>query len=326
MIYSRFLSNRPDISLRISLTDRCQLRCFYCMPSEGIAKIKHEQILTFEEIIRFLKMAMTAFEIRKIHLTGGEPLVRTGVVNLVENISSLGIADVAMTTNGQYLAELAPQLRRAGLTRVNISCDSLNERTFRDITRSGRLSDTLDGIKAACRWFKSVKLNTVVLKGLNDGEVVDISSYGMERGCEVRFIELMPIHCARLFFDKMFVPASETYARLAERFTLEPLPYQPGESSRKFAAVDGRGQSGVIGFICSLSKPFCGDCRRIRLTSDGRLISCLARGHGIQIRKYLQHASDQSTMKLNEIIQNELINKRVRESYETVEPMTVVGG
>jgi len=296
------------------------------MPFEGIHKISRERILTFEEILRYVRIVMTSFEIRKIHLTGGEPLTRRGVVNLVENISSLGIADVAMTTNGQYLAELAPQLHGAGLRRVNISCDSLNEKVFRDITRNGRLGATLDGIEAARGWFETVKLNTVVLKGLNDCEVADIAAYGMERGCQVRFIELMPISCARPFFDKMFVPASDTYARLAERFTLEPLPCQPGESSRKFAAVDGRRRSGVIGFICSMSKPFCGDCRRMRLTSDGRLISCLARGHGIRIRKYLRHASEQSAVKLNEIIQNELMNKHIRESYETVVPMPAVGG
>ncbi|MDO8302838.1 MAG: radical SAM protein, partial [Sedimentisphaerales bacterium] len=201
------------------------------MPSEGVDKIEHDQVLTFEEIIRFLRITMTAFEIRKVHLTGGEPLVRAGVIDLIKNISLLDITDLALTTNGQHLAKLAPELQKAGLTRVNISCDSLKEKTFGDITRTGTLIATLDGIEAACNCFKSVKLNTVVLKDLNDGEVADIAAYGMERGCQVRFIELMPIHCARPFFDEMFVPASETYARLAERFTLEPLPYQPGESS-----------------------------------------------------------------------------------------------
>ncbi|NIA22343.1 MAG: radical SAM protein, partial [Anaerolineaceae bacterium] len=250
------------------------MRCVYCMPPEGIEKIQRRDILSFKEVVRFVRVVRSRFAVSKVHITGGEPLARSGIVDLLAKLVDLGLEDLALTTNGQLLADLAPDLKRAGLQRVNLSLDSLDEGTYRTITRNGHLPPVLKGLEAALRHGLSpVKLNTVVLAGLNDHEVVDMVRFAIAHGCQIRFLELMPIGCAASACDGLFVSNRILRNRIEDVLSLRPLPRQPGASSRNFLAVDRRGRQTVVGFISPNSEPFCGDCNRLRLTSEGRLIS-----------------------------------------------------
>lgn len=320
-------SSQHPVSLRISVTDLCQLRCSYCMPSEGVEKRAHTDILSFEEILRFVRTVKSRFGLSKVHITGGEPLVRPGVVDLVAMLAAEGIDDLALTTNAQNLGQSAKALKQAGLDRVNISLDSLDEGTFATLTGGGQLKHTLGGIEAALReGFSPIKLNTVVLKGCNDAEVTKMAQWAIERGCRIRFLELMPIGCAKAIFDDLFVPASEVRRRLEKSFVLEALSYTPGQSSRNFIAHDSGGRQGVIGFITARSEPFCSGCRRMRLTSTGQLISCLARGKGRDIRGILRQESERKSQLLEEILTSELLQKRAHDGFDTSRAMASVGG
>jgi len=314
------------LSLRISVTDRCQLRCVYCMPPGGVPKTGHDAVLSFEEIVRFVRTVRSHFELTKVRITGGDPLARSGIVDLVAMLAAEGVGDLALTTNGQRLAETAGDLKRAGLRRVNVSLDSLDDSTFAALTRGGRPHPTLEGIQAAVRaGLTPVKLNTVVLRGLNDAEVVDVARFGLEAGCEVRFLELMPIGCAGRMFDERFVPTSEVRARIEGQFTLSPLTHRTGASSRDAWASDAGGRSGVIGFVSATTQPFCAGCTRLRLTSTGRLVACLARGDGPDVRRFLSGgpASDRA---LQEIVAAEVAGKRARAEFETAHSMAATGG
>ena len=315
------------VSLRLSVTDRCQMRCTYCMPAEGIEKIQRQDVLSFEEIIRFVRAVKSRFMISKVHITGGEPLARSGIVDLVAKLADEGLPDLALTTNGQLLADMARDLRRAGLRRVNISLDSLDEATYRAVTRNGHLQPVLDGLEAALRHgLNPVKLNTVVLKGLNDHEVVDMARFGLARGCPVRFLELMPIGCAASACDGLFVPSRIVRSALEKVLQLRRLPHQPGASSRNFLALDRGGQRGIVGFISPNTEPFCQGCNRLRLTSEGRLISCLARGRGPRIRSCLRDHSVIDRRRLLEIIEQQVAGKCGRAGYDTPRFMAAVGG
>ncbi|NIA22096.1 MAG: GTP 3',8-cyclase MoaA [Anaerolineaceae bacterium] len=314
------------VSLRLSVTDRCQMRCAYCMPAGGIEKIQRQDVLSFEEIVRFVRAVRSRFAVSKVHITGGEPLARSGIVDLVAKLANLGLEDLALTTNGQLLADMAGDLRRAGLRRVNVSLDSLDEATYRAVTRNGRLQPVLEGIEAALRHgLNPVKLNTVVLKGLNDHEVVDMARFGLACGCPVRFLELMPIGCAAVF-DDLFVPSRIVRSGLERVLQLRRLPHQPGASSRNFLAVDREGQQGIVGFISPNTEPFCQGCNRLRLTSEGRLISCLARGRGPRIRSCLRGHSGLQRRRLVEIIEQQVAGKCDRAGYDTPRFMAAVGG
>ncbi len=317
---------RP-LSLRVSVTDRCQLRCVYCMPEGGVPKLRRDEVLSFEEIVRFVGAVRWRFEVSKVRITGGEPLQRPGIVELVGMLAREGIRDLALTTNAQRLAEMAAELKRAGLRRVNVSLDSLDDATFRALTRGGRLRRTLEGIEAALRHgLGPVKVNAVVLRGCNDGEVVELARFGLRNGCQVRFLELMPIGCARPLFSEMFVPASEVRARLEESFSLEPLPCEAGGTSRDFLARDSRGRRGIVGLISAQTQPFCAGCARVRLTSTGRLISCLARGGGPNVRELLRDDSPGTRRALCELVAAELRRKTDRAAFDTIHPMASVGG
>ncbi len=320
-------SQQRPVSLRISVTDRCQLRCSYCMPPEGIEERDHTEILRFEEILDFVRVVKSSFGLSKVHITGGEPLVRPGVVNLVAMLAAEGVADIALTTNAQSLEQNAKALKRAGLGRINISLDSLDELTFASLTRGGRLKRTLNGIEAALReGFSPVKLNTVVMKGSNDTEVASMAQWAIDRGCHIRFLELMPIGCVKENFQDLFVPATQVRGRLEKSFVLEALNYTPGQSSRDFIARDSSGRQGVIGFITARSEPFCSGCRRMRLTSTGQLISCLARGKGRDIRGILRQESAHKSQSLEEILTDELLRKRAHAGFDTLQAMVAVGG
>ncbi len=317
---------RP-LSLRISVTDRCQLRCLYCTPPDGTPETAGRGILSFEEIVRFVGVVQSGPGLSKVRITGGEPLVRPGIVELVRTLAREGVPDLALTTNGQLLAEMALNLKRAGLHRVNVSLDSLDEGTYARLTRGGDLRAVLEGIEAALRCgLAPVKVNTVVLRGYNDSEVVKITRFGLDRGLRVRFLELMPIGYARPTFHELFVSASEVRARLEERFCLEPLAHGAGETSRDYVASDLHGRRGIIGFVSPETQPFCDGCTRVRLTCTGRLLSCLARGRGPNVRGLLQSDLPVAAELLQGIVTKGLEGKRSRHAFETLGAMAAVGG
>lgn len=315
---------KAPLTLRISVTDRCQLRCQYCMPAEGVSSCSHEDVLSFEQVVDFVRLLQESFDVRKIRLTGGDPLARKGVVDLVAMISSLGVPELAMTTNAQLLAGMATQLRDSGLNRLNISLDSLNPDTFRHITRGGHLQRTLDGIDAVLQTdMRPVKLNMVVLQGINDLEVGDVLSYAIDRGCELRFLELMPIGHGAGLFDGAFVSAESVRQRLASRFGMTPLPAEPGSSARRYRVSTEDGFEGVVGFIAPCSDPFCSGCTRLRLTADGHLIGCLGRGEGVDIRTVLRHGSVNG---MAAVCRQSLQRKRTSHHFQQSAAMATIGG
>ena len=270
---------RERISLRLSVTDRCRFRCRYCAPSEGVEKFEPARILRYEEILRFVGMLAARVGLTKVHVTGGEPLGRRGIAALFEGLAALGVEDVALTTNGQELAGRATALKRAGLQRVNVSLDTLRPQRFGELTGGGELERTLTGIDAAlAAGLAPVKVNTTVLRGVNDDEIVDIARFGIDSGASVRFIELMPFGPAAERYQEWYMPAAEVLRRLGDSFDLRPLPRRPGASSRDYQVADGAGNTGLVGVISPCSEPFCADCNRLRLTAAGQLLGCLARG------------------------------------------------
>lgn len=320
------MSPPKPVSLRVSVTDRCQLRCIYCMPPEGIALGPRDEILRFEEIVRFVRVVRRRFGIHKVHITGGEPLLRANVATLVRMLAGEGIDDLALSTNGILLAEMAHDLRKAGLHRVNVSLDSLSREMHADITRRSVLPGVLDGIRAAlAAGLAPVRINAVVLRGMNDGEVVRLAEYAIRAGCTIRFLELMPIGVAAERFDELFVPRDEILARLGERFDMRPLPYVAGSSARYWRARTS-GQEGTIGIISSVSEPFCAGCRRLRLSSGGSIVSCLARGEGTSVRDLLRDASPAAEERLAVIVATLLDEKAPRRCFTTRNAMASVGG
>jgi GTP 3',8-cyclase len=264
--------SRTVRDLRISVTDRCNLRCRYCMPQEGMTWLPRSEILSFEEIERVARVCVERFGFDGIRLTGGEPTVRADLVSLVARLAPLGV-DLAMTTNGVSLRLLADELRAAGLARVNISCDSLRPERFAELTRRNDLDKVLDGIDAAVRaGFDPVKINCVLMRGVNDDEIVDLAAFGRERGVTMRFIEFMPLDADTAWRSATVVGLDEIVATIDAVHPLEAVP-QPGSApARRFRYRDGAGE---IGVVASVTASFCATCDRVRLTADGQLRSCL---------------------------------------------------
>jgi len=317
-------NDRARISLRLSVTDRCQLRCRYCMPLAGIAKCQHEEVLRFEEITRFVRYLQDHFDLHKVRITGGDPLVRSGIGDLVVMLSELGIPDLALTTNGQRLGEMAGQLRSAGLHRVNVSLDSLSPGVFHHLTRGGVLQRTLDGIDAALNeGLNPVKLNMVVLRGINEQEIGELLSFAIDRGCELRYLELMPIGYGTHLFEDAFESSEEVRNHLGSRFRLDSLPHVPGSSARRFRVTRiSDGGSGVAGFISPCSDPFCDGCERLRITADGHLIGCLAREDGLSIRPWLRDGGEAPEGAVTQVMQR----KRQDQCFTQTAPMAAIGG
>ncbi len=261
-------------NLRISVTDRCNIRCFYCMPEEGIQFQPRAEILSFEEIARFARVA-ASLGVTKLRITGGEPLVRKNLPHLVELLADIpGIRDIALTTNGVLLKELARPLRDAGLGRVNVHLDTLDRERFLQITRRDDLGRVLEGIDAALALGIPMKLNAVAVKGLVEEDLAPLAEFARERGIEVRYIEFMPLDARGIWDRSGVLTADEILAILGEK--IGPLDEIPERDLRapatEYAFRDGIGR---VGFIASISKPFCGNCNRIRLTADGHLRYCL---------------------------------------------------
>jgi cyclic pyranopterin phosphate synthase len=277
--------------LRLSITDRCNLRCVYCMPPEGIEKRNHGEMLRYEEMLTVVRAAAD-IGISKVRITGGEPLARLGVVGFVRMVANIpGIDDLSMTTNGTLLARHATDLAAAGLDRVNISLDSLRPARFRRITRRGRLGDVFAGLQAARdAGLVPIKLNTVVIRGINDDEVPDLALHSATLGWHVRFIELMPIGGNVDWTGDPIVPVPEIRARVeAALGPLEPVHGPQGNGPARYYHLAGaRASGGTIGFIGARSEHFCARCNRLRLTADGRLRPCLLSDYELDVREPLR--------------------------------------
>ena len=280
---------RVHNNLRISVTDRCNIRCFYCMPAEDVVFMQRGQLLSYEEIERFVR-AVVPLGIDKIRLTGGEPLVRNDLPVLVQKLASIdGIRDIGLTTNGILLADLAQPLFDAGLRRINISLDALNAVRFEEITRRGGFEKVIAGIHAAQRaGFDPVKINAVSIRGVTEEEIVPFGRFARETGAEVRFIEYMPLDADNAWEREKVLFASEIIDVLSrEIMPLTPLDGQdPAAPASDFQFDDGIGR---IGFIASVSQPFCESCNRFRLTADGKLRNCLFSLEETDIRSLLRN-------------------------------------
>ncbi len=282
--------------LRVSVTDRCDLRCVYCMPESGVALVPMGDLLTYEEIAAVARAAMAA-GVRRFRLTGGEPLARRGLASLVRLLAALGPDDLALTTNGLGLAAAAAELKAAGLRRVTVSLDTLRPDRFERITRRPGLDRVLAGIAAArAAGLEPLKVNTVVIRGVNDDEVPDFARFAARERLELRFIELMPTSglgadCKELgaWRPALFVKGEEVRARIERELgPLERLPADGGVAS-VYRLGDGRTR---LGFIDPVSEPFCGGCERLRLGPDGRLRVCLFDRAGIDLRRVLREGAD----------------------------------
>ena len=310
--------------LRISVTDRCNLRCRYCMPAEGFAHlIPREEILSFEEIIRLVKAA-ASLGIYKIRLTGGEPLVRHSIIELIRSINAVeGIREIAITTNGILLADMADDLKAAGLKRVNISLDTMDPAKFAEITRGGDIQKVLDGIKAAQRvGLTPVKINTVALGGFNDMEFGDFIELTRDNDICVRFIELMPIGSADV---------GDGYGFISNQEILKRFPELVPEKKEKYSvSVNYRlpGAKGTVGLISALSNHFCAECNKIRMTSDGKIKPCLHSNEEIPLKSVLANGSDQEVVEalaesIGHKVEHHLLNEGAAPIYRD---MNKIGG
>jgi GTP 3',8-cyclase len=259
--------------LRVSVTDRCNFRCSYCMPAEGMVWQDRSELLTFEEITRVVGVCTSRLGVEGVRITGGEPTVRAHLPVLVRQLASLQPRpDLAMTTNGASMRLMAEDLRGAGLDRVNISCDSLRRERFAEITRRDALPAVLDGIAAAkAAGFDPVKVNCVLMRGVNDDEVLDFAEFGREHGVSIRYIEFMPLDADDRWQAGSVVASQEVLDTIAARFPIEPVAHGPEPASR-FRYTDGAGE---IGVIASVTQPFCASCDRVRITADGQFRTCL---------------------------------------------------
>ena len=272
--------------LRISVTDRCNFRCTYCMPEEGMQWTPRSEILTFEEIERLARICVEQFGFDGIRLTGGEPTVRGHITRLVEQLAALGV-DLAMTTNGSTLRHLAHDLRRAGLARLNISLDTLDRDKFARMTRRDELANVLEGIQVAKQaGFERVKINAVVERGTNDDEIVDLARFGRDEGLEVRFIEFMPLDASDSWQRSKVVGQEEIVAAIAAHWPIEAVPASGAAPARLWRYLDG---AGAVGVIPTVTKPFCGDCDRVRLTADGQFRTCLFATDEFDLRAALRN-------------------------------------
>ncbi|MGH3352588.1 MAG: GTP 3',8-cyclase MoaA, partial [Nocardioides sp.] len=266
---------RVATDLRVSLTDRCNLRCTYCMPAEGLDWMPGDEVLADDEVVRLIGVATGLLGVREVRFTGGEPLVRRGLIPIIERTRALAPdAELSITTNALGLARTAEALAEAGLNRVNVSLDSIRAETFAQITRRDRLHDVIAGLEAAAAaGLGPVKINAVLLRGVNDDQAAELLAWAVERGYELRFIEQMPLDAQHGWSRDNMVTADETLAALSEAFDLSPAEEPRGSAPAELFRVDG--SAAKVGIIASVTRPFCGDCDRVRLTADGQVRDCL---------------------------------------------------
>jgi GTP 3',8-cyclase len=287
---------RVHDDLRISVTDRCNLRCVYCMPEEGLTFLPTSELLTFDEIIRLAEVAK-GLGVSAVRITGGEPLVRRGLSSLIGRLSAIGFEDLAMTTNGTELARVAKGLAAAGLRRVNVSCDSLRPERFAAIRRRGNLDVVLNAMSAAEKaGLTPLKVNVVLLRNHNDDEILDFASFARTTGRIVRFIEFMPLDAQGQWDREQLVPGREVFERISAVWPLEPLTESSGAApAERFRFADGIGE---IGLISSVSEPFCGTCNRLRVTADGALRNCLFSDDEQTVRDILRNGGSDADLSL----------------------------
>ena len=325
--------NRDINYLRVSITDRCNLRCLYCMPKEGLSLLGHEDILRYEEISRIIGVAVN-MGIRKIRITGGEPLIRRGAVDFIDSLKAMpDISDISLTTNGILLESLAEKLYHAGVKRINISLDSLNPDKYRHITRGGDLNAVLRGIDEVYRiGFSPIKINIVAIKGFNDDELLDFAKLSIDKPYQIRFIELMTIGRAVLDNNSKYLSNEVVREKIREIYNLEPVN---GERNR----IDGpanifriRDGAGEIGFISPVSHHFCHSCNRLRLTADGHLRACLLSDEEIDLKDPLRGGC--SDKDIAELMQKGIARKPIQHDLacdeghikKCVKDMTSIGG
>ncbi|WP_437225613.1 GTP 3',8-cyclase MoaA [Planctomicrobium sp. SH661] len=321
---------RKHTNLRISVTDRCNIRCFYCMPAENVQFMDRRDLLTFEEIERFVRL-MVPLGVNKVRLTGGEPLVRRNLSTLIEKIVGIpGIEDVGLTTNGILLAEQAPELYRAGLRRLNISLDALDPVKFQEITRRSGYEQVLEGIEAArSAGFDPIKINAVAIRGVTDSEIVPFGHFARQSGCEIRFIEYMPLD-ADCAWERDKVLAASTIREILSR-EIMPLVAEenpdPAAPATDYRFADGLGR---IGFIPSVSEPFCQNCNRFRITADGKLRNCLFSLEECDLRALLREGADddQITSAVRKSIHEKWAGHHINAAdfVQPLRPMHAIGG
>ncbi|WFE95488.1 GTP 3',8-cyclase MoaA [Micromonospora sp. WMMD987] len=316
--------------LRVSLTDKCNLRCTYCMPAEGLPWLAGPQLLTDAEIIRLVRVAVQRLGVTEVRFTGGEPLIRPGLVGIVAAVAALTPRPrISVTTNGLGLDRLAPALRDAGLDRVNVSLDTLDPARFAALTRRDRLADVLSGLAgAAAAGLTPVKVNAVLMRGVNDDEAPALLRFALDHGYELRFIEQMPLDAQHGWDRATMVTADEILASLAAQFPLTPDPVERGAAPAETWLVDGG--PARVGVIGTVTRPFCGDCDRTRLTADGQVRNCLFATEESDLRGALRAGADDT--ELARRWQAATVVKRAGHGIDDptflqpVRPMSAIGG
>jgi len=314
--------------MRISVTDRCNLRCIYCMPSEGIKPIKHKDVISYEEIIRIVRIG-ASLGVRKIRLTGGEPLIRKDLSYLVSSINSIeGIEDISLTTNGVLLNEYAKFFAIAGLTRVNVSLDSLRPDRYREITRGGDINRVWEGIyEAEKAGISPIKINMVPIRGFNDNEIEEFARLTLKTAYHVRFIEFMPIGAKEIWSHEKYISTDEIRERVSKIAPLIPVKIRNTGPARYFRFKDA---PGVVGFISPITHHFCNSCNRLRLTSDGKLRPCLFSETEIDLKSAIRcGASDKEIERLLRLSvkikpEGHFINHE--KCFSHLKPMSKIGG
>lgn len=318
---------RQITDLRISVTDRCNFRCVYCRSANPENHMAEHKLLSWVELER-LSRVLIALGIRKVRVTGGEPLVRPGVEEFISVLHGMGVEDLSLTTNGQMLAERCDKLVAAGLGRINISLDSLDRAKFEKITRTRSYDRVLAGIDAAqASPLRPVKVNAVLVRGINDDEVEAFAEFARGRDLIMRFIEFMPLDADRTWSRELMVPAAEVKARIEARWTLVPVPHERSETARKYRFADGRGE---IGLIAPVTQPFCGFCSRVRLTADGKLRTCLFSKDDHDLRNLLRESArdEEIAAEIRRIVMGKEAGHRINEP-DFVPPsrtMVYIGG
>jgi len=324
---------RAHRNLRVSLTDRCSLRCTYCMPHDFAAWIPNDDLLTTNELLTIIEVALSQ-GIDEVRLTGGEPLLRPDIVEIVDRIAGLSHAPrLTLTTNGLRLKELAQPLAKAGLNRINVSLDTLDRERFKKLTYRDRFDDVIEGLHAAkAAGLFPIKVNSVLLQGVNDDEAPALLEWALENEYSLRFIEQMPLDAGGIWDRATMVSADQIFADLSTRYVLTPVDGRGSSPAEEFYI---NGTQATVGIIGSVTRPFCGACDRLRLTSDGQLRSCLFSNEEVDVRKVLRDDSRDDASKRNEIaarFQKTVISKLPGHGINDpsfiapVRPMSAIGG
>ena len=321
---------RVATDLRVSLTDRCNLRCSYCMPAEGLEWLPNDDVLTDDEIVRLITIGVERLGIREVRFTGGEPLLRRGLADIVRRTAALSPRpETSITTNGLGLTHTAKALAEAGLDRVNVSLDTVRSEDFLTITRRDRFADVVAGLEAAsAAGLGPVKVNAVLLRGINDDQAPELLQWCMDRGYQLRFIEQMPLDAQHRWSRESMVTADEIFTSLATVFTLEPAEEPRGSAPAELFTVDGGPHT--VGVIASVTRPFCGDCDRVRLTADGQVRNCLFAREESDLRGALRAGADDA--EIAERWQAAMLTKRPGHGIDDVSflqpsrPMSAIGG